>query len=305
MTTTEPTVHVDDDFERPSWLSTARWPFSLRHYHHQSAGKEAVAIHYTDEGDGPVLVFVHAGMWSFIWRDVIATLSDDFRCITVDFPGAGLSEGQPVDVNLKGFPSVVNGLLDHLAIEQATFAVHDLGGVVGVVAAGIRPDRVNGLVATNAFAWPPEGRALKIMLAIMGNRPVTGLLGTLRVIPRMSASKAGVGRHYGPGDREAFFGPYRRRTYSRNFHRAMRSARRSTGLFEQAEKALGSALAHLPVLTVFGEKNDPFGFADRWRSLFPETTAWILPGGNHFPMCDDPAGYAENLRAWHQTAIGC
>lgn len=301
--TTTHIVDVGDDFERPRWLPVARWPFRLRHYQHDLFGREALDIHYTDEGDGPVLLFVHAGMWSFIWRDAISRLRGDFRCITLDFPGAGLSEGGPVDVDLKLFPSIIDGLLDHLAIDSATFVVHDLGGAVGVIAAGLRPDRATGLVATNAFAWPADGRALKIMLAVMGSRITTGLLGTFRIVPRLSRSKAGVGRHYEVGDREAFFGPYRRRAFSRNFHRAMRSARRSTELFEEAEKMLRSELAHLPVLTVFGEKNDPFRFADRWRRLFPSASGWTVPGGNHFPMCDDPAGYAERLRVWHRNVV--
>ena len=41
---------------------------------------------------------------------------------------------------------------------------------------------------------------------------------------------------------------------------------------------------------MFGEENDPFGFADRWHSIFPDATSWVVDGGNHFPMCDDPHG---------------
>jgi len=303
MTTATPIVHAHDALERPDWLPLGRWPFSLRRYEHRSAGQDPMVIHYTDEGDGPILVFVHAGMWSFIWRDVIAELRTEFRCITLDFPGAGLSGGAPADVDLQTFPSIVNGLLDHLDVGSATFVVHDLGGVVGVVAAGQRPERVEGMVATNSFAWPPEGRALKVMLGIMGSRLAIGLLGTFRIIPRSSRSTFGVGRHYGDGDRDAFFGPYRTRTLSRNFHRAMRSARRSTAMFEQAATALGSNIAHLPVLTVFGEKNDPFGFADHWHDHFPSAKGWTVPRGNHFPMCDDPTGYTEHLRTWYRSEV--
>ncbi len=301
--TSIPTRQTNDVLERPDWLAPERWPFTIRHYEHRTLDRQSTAIHYTDEGDGPVLVFVHAGMWSFLWRDVIVELRSDFRCITLDFPGAGLSKGDPADVNLETFPSVVNGLLDHLDVESATFVLHDLGGVVGVVAAGERPARVDGLVATNSFSWPADGRALKTMLAIMGSKFATGFLGTFRVVPRMTRSTSGVGRHYEDGDRAAFFGPYRNRTLSRNFHRAMRSARHSTELFRKAETTLTAELSHLPVFAVFGEKNDPFGFADRWQKMFPTAARWTVPGGNHFPMCDDPIGYATRLRAWHRSEV--
>ena len=59
-----------------------------------------------------------------------------------------------------------------------------------------------------------------------------------------------------------------------------------------------TTLAHVPVLTVFGERNDPFGFADRWRSLFPQAESRVVPGGNHFPMCDAPDEVAGWIRAW-------
>ena len=140
------------------------WAFAIRRFEHTSPGGEPLAIHYTDEGEGPAPVFVHAGMWSFIWRDTIAELRSDFRCTTLDFPGAGLSAGKPADVDLETFPSIVNGLLDHLDVDAATFVVHDLGGAVGVVAAARRPERVYGLVVTNSFAWPADRRALKAML---------------------------------------------------------------------------------------------------------------------------------------------
>lgn len=292
-----------DEIERPDWLPYPRWPFRLRSSTYLRPDASPLELHYTDEGSGPTLVLVHAGMWSFIWRDTIVALRDDFRCITLDFPGTGLSDGDRHDVDLTTYPAMVNELLDRLDVERATFVVHDLGGVAGIVAATDRPDRVAGLVATNSFAWPPDGRALNAMLKIVGSRTATATLGTLRLIPRLTSSKAGVGLHYDRADRRAFFGPYRHRAASRNFHRAMRSARRSRHLYVEAEKRLSSSFSDLPVLTIFGEKNDPFGFADRWRSMFPHAHSWTVPAGNHFPMCDDPDGYADHLRTWHRTEV--
>jgi pimeloyl-ACP methyl ester carboxylesterase len=45
-----------------------------------------------DEGSGPTLLFLHGSpTWSFVYRDVIRSLRDEFRCIAVDYPGFGLS----------------------------------------------------------------------------------------------------------------------------------------------------------------------------------------------------------------------
>ena len=82
---------------------SAQWPFRLRRFVYDRPDSESIGLHYSDEGSGPALVLVHAGMWSFIWRDTIAALRDDFRCITLDFPGAGLSDGGRDDVDLTTF----------------------------------------------------------------------------------------------------------------------------------------------------------------------------------------------------------
>lgn len=300
-----PSIEVLDELRRPDWLPPETWPFVLRRFElgrPRSGRDEPITIHYTDVGSGPVLVFVHVGLWSFVWRDVIARLVDGFRCVSLDFPGSGLSGGSPEDVTLARHADALTALLDHLQVDKACFVVHDLGGVAGLRSAIDRPDRLRGLVATNTFAWRPEGRALRTMLAVMGSRPAIHTLGTMRFVPRMSRTRFGVGRRYDRGDRRAYFGPFRRRVHARNFHRAMRSADRSPELFDEVESRLGR-FTDRPVLTVFGEKNDPFGFAHRWRATFPNTTSWVVPGGNHFPMCDDPEGYAAELRRWHRAEV--
>ncbi len=288
----------EDRLDRPEWLGVEQWPYAIRRFEHRNHRGETIDIHYTDEGSGPTLVFVHAGMWSFIWRDAIAALRSNFRCISLDFPGTGLSSGGRHDIDIDSYPEIVNGLLDHCHVDLATMVVHDLGGVVGVLSAADRPDRISGLLAVNSFGWAPDRFALRAMLRIVGSAPMTGLFGTFRVIPRMSRTAAGVGRNFDAADRAAFFGPYRSRSRSRDFHRTMRSARLRTEAFERAERALTGSLSDLDVGIVFGEKNDQFGFADRWKALFPHAEQWIVRGGNHFPMCDDPAGFVEHVTDW-------
>jgi pimeloyl-ACP methyl ester carboxylesterase len=72
---------------RPAWLPFEEFPFASRFVE-----IDGNRIHYVDEGEGPVLLFVNAGLWSFVWRDLIVRLADRFRCVALDFPGAGLSD---------------------------------------------------------------------------------------------------------------------------------------------------------------------------------------------------------------------
>ena len=66
---------------RPDWLPESVWPFETF-----GLPVDGARFAVTDVGRGPVLLFVHTGLWSFIWRDVIARLAQDFRCVCFDSP---------------------------------------------------------------------------------------------------------------------------------------------------------------------------------------------------------------------------
>ena len=278
----------------PEWLPAGVYPFVLRSL---DLGDETVA--YIDEGDGPTLLFVHTGMWSFIFRDVIMRLRDDFRCVTLDFPGYGLSpEPRHGDLDLETQSKLLARFAAELGLTDITLVLHDLGGVVGSGFAAADPDRVRGFVMANTFTWKPEGKALDRMLRIVSSRLVTALDRATRLIPRLTATKAGVGLHLSRADRGAFLGPFRKRRRIVRFHMLMRDALAADDLYARIEAATAGALRERPVLTIFGEKNDPFGFQDRLHATFPVHEGLIVAKGNHFPMMDDPDLFAETVRAW-------
>ena len=63
------------------------------------------------------------------------------------------------------------------------------------------------------------------------------------------------------------------------------------------EAAITGSLAATPLRYVYGSRNDYLGFSARWRELRPDCEVVAIPGGNHFPMCDDPAAVATTIRA--------
>ena len=254
-----------------------------------------------DEGSGPVLLLVHAGMWSFVWRDLIVELSRDFRCVAVDFPGSGLTEApDEYPVGLESNSRLLEEVVvDRLGLGDVTLVVHDVGGLIGLAVAARRPDLVRGLVLMNTFGWPPP-RLLKGMLRLMGSPLLRGLDTATNFVPRLTSGRFGVGRHLGRPARTGFLGPTQERARRRTFHQLMADASRSTRLLEPIETALQTSLADLPVLTIFGQYNDPLHFQARWRELFPHARQVVVPRGNHFPMNDDPLGVAAAIRSWWQ-----
>jgi haloalkane dehalogenase len=255
----------------------------------------------TEAGEGPVLLLVHVGTWSFIWRDLMARLATDFRCITFDAPGSG----QTVDagaVSLERASRAVAAVTSALDLRELTLVVHDLGGPAGLAAFAGMPERVRAIVGMNAFAWQPEGAALRFMLALMGSTVMREFDVLTGFLPRIASTSFGVGKHMDKGRRGEFRAGMTPRA-RRAFHDYLRDARHCAGLYQTVTRALTGSLSHTPVLTIFGERNDPFGFQKRWKEMFPDARQEIVARGNHFPMCDAPDFVAETLRGWHQQCV--
>jgi pimeloyl-ACP methyl ester carboxylesterase len=277
--------------DRPSWLPPSAWPwqtYTLRH--------DGGSIAVTDTGHGPTLLFVHVGSWSFVWRDVLLRLQNDFRCVTVDAPGCGLSDRLPAPTLAQAGGAVI-AVIDALQLRDVTLVAHDLGGPAGFLAAGRRADRIAGLAAVNCFAWTPTGPAFRGMLALMGSAPVREVDVATNILARITSTSFGVGRHWGRADRAVFRrgidAPARRA-----WHAYFRDARGARALYSEVDAALRGSLADRPLLTIFGQYNDPLRFQPRWRALFPTAHQLKVRRGNHFPMCDDPDLVASALRSF-------
>ena len=283
---------------RPSWLPDSVWPFDTF-----GVRTDDSVLAVTDVGNGPALLFVHTGTWSFIWRDLILRLAADFRCICFNAPGNGRSTPVPGSATSLDFASsAVRQVIEELDLDEITLVLHDLGGPAGIAGARRIPQRVCGIVAMNAFGWRPAGAALRGMLAIMGSGVVREMDAWTGFLPSITATSFGVGRHFDDDSRRAFREGMGR-DGRRAFHAYMSDARSCDELYRQVADALTGPFARLPVLTIFGERNDPFGFQRRWKTLFPGAVQVIVAKGNHFPMCDDPDLVAQTIKGWHSEHL--
>lgn len=135
------------------WIDKSLYPFES-HFLKVENG----TLHYIDEGEGDVLLFVHGTpTWSFLYRDFIKELSKSHRCIAVDNLGFGLSKrpadfvGTPQDhaKNLSEF-------IKTLELKDITLIVHDFGGPIGLSAALDKPNKIKRVVLFNSWLWATE-----------------------------------------------------------------------------------------------------------------------------------------------------
>jgi haloalkane dehalogenase len=281
--------------ERASWLPESVWPFD-------TSGLEVdhSMIAVSEAGQGPILLFVHVGTWSFIWRDLVTRLASGFRCVFFDAPETGQShDGASRVASLRGASRATAAVIHALDLKEFTIVAHDLGGPAAFAAVATMPERVRGIVAMNTLGWRPSSLSLRSMLAIVGSPIMREFDVVTGLIPRITSSSFGIGRHLDRPSRATFRDGMGSRSL-RSFHDYMHDALHCDDVYTRAAAVLAGPLANVQLLSIFGERNDPFGFQKRWKELFPAARQVVVPKGNHFPMCDAPDLVAHTIRSWHQ-----
>lgn len=145
----------------PSWLDKSLYPFESK-----AVQLKAGSMHYVDEGQGEVLLFVHGTpTWSFLYRNFIQALSAHYRCIAIDHIGFGLSEKVE---SFSGTPEAhahnLSEFIRTLDLKEITLVVHDFGGPIGLAAGIENRDRIKRIVLSNTWLWATKTNpmALKI-----------------------------------------------------------------------------------------------------------------------------------------------
>jgi pimeloyl-ACP methyl ester carboxylesterase len=135
-------------------------------------------LRYHDVGQGPPLVFVHGLVVNAnIWRKVVASLSDRFRCIALDMPlGSHLEPMPGADLSPPGLANLVADAFDALGLEDVTLVGNDTGGAVCQLVAVNRPERLGRLVLTSSDSFekfpPALFRFLKLAARMTPAIPV-------------------------------------------------------------------------------------------------------------------------------------
>ena len=111
---------------------------------------------YLDEGSGPLLFFGHGLLASKeMFRAQIATFSDRYRCVSVDWPGHGSSGNPPEGWDFWRMAEDTAVIVrDVLGESQGVFCGLSQGGFGFMRLALRRPDLIRGLVLMDTSAAP-------------------------------------------------------------------------------------------------------------------------------------------------------
>lgn len=141
-------------------FSQSRVDTTLYPFENKFLQLEAGNMHYVDEGEGDIILFVHGTpTWSFLFRDFIKELSKDYRCIAIDHLGFGLSDKpDSVPATPEWHSQNLSEFIQKLDLQDITLVVHDFGGPIGLAAGIENSERIKRVVLFNSWLWATNQR---------------------------------------------------------------------------------------------------------------------------------------------------
>ncbi|MEX0966042.1 MAG: alpha/beta fold hydrolase [Bacteroidia bacterium] len=261
---------MNNTMQAQSWVDTVQYPFA-HHYFQLEAGR----MHYVDEGEGEVILFVHGTpTWSFLYRDMIRELSKSHRCIAIDHLGFGLSD-KPQD--FPGTPQAharnLSAFIQALDLKDITLVVHDFGGPIGLSAAIAEPVRIKKIVLFNTWLWetasdPGARKVDKIVNSALGRFLYLRMNFSPKVLLKKGfADKANLTKNI----HRQYLLPFPDKTSRYPLLRLAKSLVGASSWYQEQWELLHK-ISDKPWLLVWGTK-DKFittGYLEKWRTRLPE-----------------------------------
>jgi pimeloyl-ACP methyl ester carboxylesterase len=122
------------------------------------AGPAGQQVHYRDQGErgGPAIILIHGANSSLqTWEPVVKSLGTDYRVVTLDLPGHGLTGATPdTDYSAEGMMAAVDVVAAKLGLDHFILGGNSMGGWVSWRYAIDHPDRVDALLLIDAAGMP-------------------------------------------------------------------------------------------------------------------------------------------------------
>jgi pimeloyl-ACP methyl ester carboxylesterase len=262
-----------------------------------------VVLSWVEKGEGRPLLLVHGLMTdAYSFRYVISRLSEHYRVLAVDLPGAGRSDADP---ELPATPPQVAAVLDAFlgsqGIDRAYVVGNSLGGYLSLWLAVLYPRRVERLVVMHAPGFP-EAR----LYALKGALRVPGTGALLRLLTRRPEQFVVDRQHYADDSIKSkeearqygaiFRDPARREV----FRRVLGESTDPTwmkALHQRLEAWRAPGANPPPVLLLWARKDVMVSpeFGPRYQALIPHASLQWVDHASHFMHVDAPERTLEAL----------
>jgi pimeloyl-ACP methyl ester carboxylesterase len=133
-------------------------------------------ISYSDEGDGPPVLLLHAALHDRTDYDAVrGPLLHRHRVLAVDWPGHGESPLPDIPLTAAQFGNLAIELVDGLDLSNVVVIGNSVGGYAAARLAIERPRRISGLVLVNTGGFTGHNAGTRVVCLVMGKESVVRL----------------------------------------------------------------------------------------------------------------------------------
>lgn len=251
------------------------------------------SLSVNDVGQGLPILFVHGfPLDHMMWREQVADLSRDFRCIAPDLRGFGQSTVTEGKVTMEQFADDLAALLDALAItEPIVLCGLSMGGYIAWQFVRRHAARLKALIVCDTRAAPDSSDAATNRFKLADDVVVLGPEVVVKaMLPKLVA----------PGFRvrePQWIEEIRQVMLGTNTHGIAAASR---GMAERADARTWLAQIDCPALVLVGEQDviSPPTEMSEIASALPHATFHVIPNSGHLAPLENPAITNVMLRSF-------
>jgi len=247
----------------------------------------------SDVGQGSPILFVHGfPLDHSMWREQVADLSRDHRCIAPDLRGFGQSTVTEGKVTMEQFADDLAALLDELKItEPVVLCGLSMGGYIAWQFVRRHSDRLRGLILCDTRAVPDSTEAAANRLKLADDVVRTGPeLVANTMLPKLFSDRE--------SNRRSQLKDELRRVILATDSRGIAAA--SRGMAERADARPWLAAMTCPALVMVGEQDviSPPPEMSEIATALPHATFRVIPDSGHLAPLETPQPVNEAIRVF-------
>jgi len=273
---------------------------------------DGARIHFRDEGrpDNPAIVLLHGFNGSlFNFERLVPLLAKDFRLISIDLPGFGLTGAIPsANYTTESFMDTVTSLTNQLGIEKFLIAGNSMGGGVAWRYTLEHPAKVEGLILL-ASSGVGSKEDVKKFEERENNPPIVWKLMNSTLFKKFL-------NYYTPKffateglKRSVYDQKFADADHANQFHdlvllQGSRNAILSMTMGGRRQMYGPESLSKItsPTLVIHGEEDNIIGFerSSVFKENIDNAEIKIYPEIGHLPMYEDPVRTANDIIKFFQ-----
>ena len=254
------------------------------------------SVAYRDLGEGPPLVLLHGFLCdSRCWRRQLEDLSDSFRVVAWDAPGAGSSSDPPDPFTSTDWAQCLGAFLDLVGIERAQILGLSWGGILGQEFYRLYPDRVLALILCDTYAgWKgslPESACKKRLERCFLESSLPAEAFVRRWVPEFFTETASPDLKEEMSDVVSDFHPQGFRLMAKS----------------SADTDTADLLPYIevPTLLVWGDEDrrSPMNIAEQFRHAIPNAELTVIANAGHISNMEQPEEFNAQVRRFCQSNL--